>query len=248
VKSSSVRCHVVNAAFPDAVGPVLAKVGLAPTIGIGNVANIIPALTCSVASLIGEDPADVALRLVAQHYFSHYVPRFGNAGRGAYRLSIRVRGKPLEKPLAHADIFAQLNGPLKRLGGIEGQALTATSAARILRGLASADAIVAHAPAPHGLPGGYPVRVGASSVAVDLDEGMSLDEAVRVNEACQQADGIEHIGDDGTVTFTEPEMAIMHKLIGYRCRTMKLDDVAAWADELSRKYQTFASQFRSLAA
>ncbi|HEX8092843.1 MAG TPA: hypothetical protein VF542_03375, partial [Jatrophihabitans sp.] len=46
----AVRAHggspvVLNCAFPDAVGPVLAALGLAPTIGGGNVANVVPALT-----------------------------------------------------------------------------------------------------------------------------------------------------------------------------------------------------------
>jgi hypothetical protein len=159
VARSGIETRVVNAAFPDAVGPVLAKVGLAPMIGIGNVANIIPALTHGVAHVTGNDVADVELRLVAQHYFSHYVPRFGNAGRGAYHLAARIAGQRLAGELDHAAVFAQLDGRLKRIGGVAGQFLTAASAVRILRAMATDSGILAHAPAPGGLPGGYPVRV-----------------------------------------------------------------------------------------
>ncbi|MBT2384685.1 hypothetical protein [Streptomyces sp. ISL-11] len=243
VRASGTGARVVNAAFPDAVGPVLDKVGLAPTIGVGNVANIVPALTYGFAHLLGTDPADVELRLVAQHYFSHYVPRFGDAGKGAYHLSVRSGGVPAGEDIDHTAVFARLDGPLKRLGGIDGQLLTASSAARVVIGMATDSGILAHAPAPAGLPGGYPVRVGADGGTVDLDPSLPLDEAVRLNEVCQRADGIERIDDDGTVTFTEPEMAVMKRMIGYECRTMKLDDAAGWAEELAAKYRDFRKQF-----
>ncbi|MEO3973461.1 hypothetical protein [Streptomyces sp. CAU 1734] len=244
VRDSGVDTRVVNAAFPDAVGPILGKVGLAPAIGVGNVANIVPALTLGAAHLLDTHPSRVELRLTAQHYFSHYVPRFGDAGRGAYHLAATVRGRPGTAELDHGALFAQLGGRLKRLGGIDGQLLTASSAVRVLRGMATDSGVLAHAPAPDGLPGGYPVRVSRDGGTLDLPEGLDRDEAIRLNEECQRADGIDHIDDDGTVHFTEPEMAVMKRLLGYECRRMRLDDAGAWADELGRKYAAFAAKHR----
>ncbi|MGJ3263020.1 MAG: hypothetical protein ACFE0R_07275 [Salinarimonas sp.] len=243
VRLSGVDAQVVNAAFPDAVGPVLAKVGLAPAIGIGNVANIVPALSYGVAHLFGKDVADVELRLVAQHYFSHYVPRFGEAGRGAYHLTARVGGQKLNGELDHAAVFAQLDGRLKRLGGVAGQLLTASSAVRVIEAMATDSGLLAHAPAPAGLPGGYPVRVYRDGAVLDLDESLDREDAIRINEDCQRADGIEAIEDDGTVVFTEPEMAIMKSMLGYECRRMALADAEDWAAELGAKYRDFAAQY-----
>ncbi|WNZ13665.1 hypothetical protein [Streptomyces sp. 11x1] len=244
VRESAVDTRVVNAAFPDAVGPVLGKVGLAPTIGVGNVANIVPALTHGAAHLLGEHPADVRLRLVAQHYFSHYVPRFGDAGKGAYHLDVRVDGRASTAEVDHHALFAQLDHRLKRLGGIDGQLLTASSAVRVLHGMATDSGVLAHAPAPGGLPGGYPVRVHREGGTLDLPDGLTQEEAVRLNEDCQRADGIDRIDDDATVHFTEPEMSVMKRLLGYDCPSMKLGDCADWADELGRKYAAFAAGFR----
>lgn len=241
VQRSGAQPVVVNAAFPDAVGPVLDAVGLAPTVGVGNVANIIPALTFGFADELGVDPAAVRLRLVAQHYFSHYVPRAGDAGGGAYHLDVEVDGRAPSRDVPHTDVFGQLNGRLKRLGGVDGQLLTASSAVRVLTGIATDSGIHAHAPAPGGLPGGYPVRVGRHGATLDLPAGLPRAEAVRINERCQAADGIEHIDADGTVTFTEPEMSIMRRLLGYECKTMKLADSAHHADELAAKYRAFAA-------
>lgn len=242
VRASGVAPRVVNAAFPDAVGPVLAKVGLAPSTGVGNVANIVPALTYGFAIEAEVDPRDVEIRLVAQHYFSHYVPRFGTAGDGSYHLRAYAGGKPLDGVPHHA-VFAHLGGRLRRLGGDAGQLLTASSAMRVIQAMATDSGILAHAPAPQGLPGGYPVRVGREGGVVDLPSSITLAEAIRVNEECQRADGIEHIASDGTVTFTEREMGLMEKLLGYECRTMRLAETGEWAEELRRKYQEYAGRF-----
>ncbi|UKY53529.1 hypothetical protein [Streptomyces inhibens] len=243
VRASGVDVKVVNAAFPDAVGPILDKVGLAPTIGVGNVANIVPALTLGAAHLLDAHPADVELRLTAQHYFSHYVPRFGDAGKGAYHLSVQVAGQPGPVEVDHGAVFAQLDNRLKRLGGIDGQLLTASSAVRVLKGMATDSGVLAHAPAPGGLPGGYPVRVHRNGGTVDLPDGLGLAEAIRINEDCQRADGIDWIDDDGTVHFTESEMTVMKRLLGYECLSMKLGDASEWADELALKYRAFAAKF-----
>ncbi len=243
VRASGIDTKVVNATFPDAVGPVLAKVGLAPTVGVGNVANIVPALTLGAAHLLDADPADVELRLTAQHYFSHYVPRFGDAGRGAYHLDVRVTGRPGTAHIDHGALFAQLDNRLKRLGGVDGQLLTASSAMRVLRGMAADSGVLAHTPAPGGLPGGYPVRVHRDGATLDLPEDLGRSEAIRINEDCQRADGIDRIADDATVYFAAPEMAIMKRLLGYECQSMKLGDVAGWAEELGVKYAAFAAKF-----
>jgi hypothetical protein len=241
VRASGITTKVVNAAFPDAVGPVLAKVGLAPYIGIGNVANIVPALTFSAAMLLNVPTQDVELRLTTQHYFSHYVPRFGHAGNGRYHLSVKSRGQHVSD-IDHLAIFKQLNGPLKRIGGVDGQLLTASSAARIVNAMVQDTPVLAHAPAPMGLPGGYPVKISSKEVLVDLDGQISMDEAILINNDCQRADGIDAISDDGTVTFSGREMAVMRKMIGYHCSKMKLADVSMHAEELGAKYRQFSHQ------
>ena len=97
----------------------------------------------------------------------------------------------------------------------------------------------AHAPGVNGLPGGYPVTVTRSGGQLDLPAGLSLDEAIAVNEHCQRADGIEAIEENGTVRFTGREMAIMKSMLGYECTRMALTDVADQARELAAKFAEF---------
>ena len=235
VRMAGSHAKVVNAAFPDAVNPILAKVGLAPDLGIGNVANIVPALTFAIASLTGLSAEALRVRLVAQHYFSHFVPRAGHQGNGDYHLSVTdADGCPV--PVDHAAAFRLLGGPFKRLGGVAGQLLTAASASRVLAAMAENRPISAHVPGPNGLPGGYPVRISAQGATLDLAADLSRDQAIAINQRCQIADGIEAIHDDGSVSYAEREMSIMRHMLGYSVRRMALQDTAAHATELAAKF------------
>ncbi len=238
IRDAGIKPKVVNAAFPDAVNPILAQVGLAPDLGIGNVSNIIPGLTFAISSLTDIPADDLQVRLVSQHYFSHFVPRAGHKGNGDYHMSVtRCDGSPVE--VNHTAAFELLNGPFKRQGGVDGQLLTAGSATRVLAAMAEDRAVKAHVPGPSGLPGGYPVTISASGATLDLPTELSKDDAIAINERCQRADGIDAIASDGTVTYTDREMAIMRSMLGYSVKTMPLADTAAQATELAAKFAEF---------
>lgn len=244
VKMSGIDCKVVNSAFPDAVGAVLSKVGLAPDIGVGNIGNIVPALTYAAAMYIGIDIQRVEVKLIASHYFTHFVHRFGNAGRAKYDLKIYIDGQLYTESVDHSAIFSLLSGPLRRTGGTDGQILTASSASKILNALSSVAPVKCHAPGPLGLPGGYPVLVSKDSIKLDLAEALTQLDAVRVNEECQKADGIEKIDSDGTVHFCEREVSILKSILNYECKTMKLEDCFSWSNELAAKYKQYLQRHK----
>jgi hypothetical protein len=240
VRAGGITSTVVNGAYPDAVGPVLAAVGLAPDIGIGNVGNIVPGITHAAARSIDSDPCDLTVRLVAHHYFSHHVHRFGEADRIPHHLEVIGTGGP-----AHVTpdaLYPMLADIFRRQGGKDGQQLTATSASRVVLGLLGDGMQQAHAPGPGGLPGGYPVLLGGRKIALDLPVGMDVEEAVAINRRCQTFDGIEDILPDATVVFSEPQMAVMKKQLGYSVRSLGIDDMRPAAEELARRYSEYTSR------
>ncbi|UZJ58016.1 hypothetical protein OKW98_15455 [Pseudomonas sp. KU26590] len=239
VKKSEIRITVINAAFPDAVNPILGKVGLAPQLGIGNVANLIPAVRASIALLLELNPVDVQARLYTQHYFSHYVPRGGLPPDPHYKLLYTVRGEDATGSLIDSDIFETVRKRFRRLGGIDGQYLTACSAVTILEGLISPTPVWVHSPGPMGLPGGYPVKLEAGSIEIEFSSQCTEEEAVEINQRCQNQDGIERIHEDGTVTFNPSCMAVFKDLLGYTKREMSIAQSAEFAEELSSSYKAF---------
>ncbi|CRM00337.1 MULTISPECIES: hypothetical protein [Pseudomonas] len=239
VKASGIVTTTINAAFPDAVNPILARLGLAPDIGVGNVANLIPAVRFAIARRLECAPADVQVQLYAQHYFSHYVPRGGLPPRASYRLLYEQRGRPEAARLPAEAIFSTVKTDFRRLGGVDGQFLTACSAVTVIEGLCSATPVLVHAPGPLGLPGGYPVWLHNGQIKVQFSDACPQDEAVRINSICQSHDGIDEIHCDGSVTFNPHCMAVMQAMLGYSKKTMSIEQSAEFAHELASKYQSF---------
>ncbi|NER52101.1 MAG: hypothetical protein F6J92_36765, partial [Symploca sp. SIO1A3] len=244
VKQTGLNIKVINASYPDVVNPILNKVGLSPTIGVGNVANVIPGLRSSIALTLDKPLEEVEIRLFAHHYVSHRLSHLGNAGGAPFHLTALVNGENLTKFLDLNTVLDLLTTKFKRLGGLDGMLITAASATTVINGMANNTGKIIHAPAPNGLPGGYPVRINAQGGEVILPDDLTLDQAIRLNEEGQRFDGIDKIEQDGTVYFTDKEMNIMNYLLGYECRKMTLLESEDIANTLRLKYIEFAKKYR----
>jgi hypothetical protein len=246
VSQTGLDIKVINSAFPDAVGPILDKVGLAPTIGIGNVANPVPAIRSSIAYRLQRPIKDVTVYFFAQHYVSHYLPRFGTTGDAPYYLKAVVDGEDVTAQLNIDEVFADIPTRFRRAGGRDGQILTASSAAAITLAMEADTGDMMHAPSPAGLPGGYPVQVNRNGGRVILPKGLTIEEAVRINEEGQRFDGIDRIDDKGTVHYAEKSVAIMKEMVGYDCSVMKLDESEERSREINQKFREYAAKFGKL--
>ncbi len=134
-------------------------------------------------------------------------------------------------------ILEMLPTRLKRLGGEPGLIMTATSAATLFQAIISDQHLITHAPGPHGLPGGYPVRVTAQGEEIVLPAGLSLEAARQINEAGLRLDGIEQINEQGTVFFTEEARTMYQTMFGYECYSLSLEETEERMEELRRKYR-----------
>lgn len=244
VKMSGVNTKVVNSAFPDACGPILKTRGMAPDVGIGNVANPVPALRASIAYQLGLPMKDVVIYLVGQHYFSHWVPRFGNDGGCPYYLKAFVGGRDVTKDVDINKVFAEIPSRFRRSGGRDGQILTASSATDITLAVLEDKGEFTHAPSPAGLPGGYPVRVDANGATPALPNDLTLEEAISINERGQAVDGIERIDAEGTAYIQDWSIQIMKDMVGFDIKVMKLDDIDDIAAELGAKFKAFAAKYK----
>ncbi len=217
----------LNCAFPDAVGPVLTPLGVAPTIGGGNVANVVPALTWSAARTLGVPVGELEVRLVAQHYYSHRLPRSGDAGEAPAALEIRHRGQIVDLTRQLEPIQRGVSTFCRRTGGIDGQSLTASSVLTVLRALLSDRPVLVHAPAPAGLPGGYPVLVSRDGIELSLPDGLTEAEAIDINQRGQYADGVQHIDPDTGVATIRPErLAVLER--HFKVNPEPIDPATAW--------------------
>jgi hypothetical protein len=231
---------VLNGGTPDNSHEVLGKVGLAPTSGIGNLALTVPAIRQAIAKQLAV-PAEQVEVLFFAHSAVVQSLRRGTTGGGPFSLTVSLNQEDVTQRLDLPALFSQL--PLT-LQHEYTQLLTAASTVAVLEALLAGRPTVVHAPGPNGLPGGYPLRRGKQGLEVILPGELTLDEAICINQGGQRLDGIERIDDEGTVYFTEQNMAILQATLGYTCRRMPLSEVEEWAKELRAKYLAFAQRYR----
>ncbi len=240
VRAAGFAGAVVNASYPDVTHAALAAEGLSPLVGIGNVANAVPGLRLAAAHLLQAPLSGIAVRFFAHHFLSYRMPSTGVTDGAPYHLTVYRCGR--EVALDESDrreIFALVAGRFRRVKGLAGQSVTASSATAVLRALADPADQVVHAPGPRGLVGGYPVRFGEAGIAVDLPTGLSLDAAIEINRRCQRYDGIAEIDAAGTVHFTPEAADILRTELGYDCRQLPLDACEERANELARKFAAY---------
>jgi hypothetical protein len=98
-------------------------------------------------------------------------------------------------------------------------------------------------PGPNGLPGAYPARLSAEGAEVVLP-GISLVEAIHINEEGAKMDGIEKVKDDGTVVFVDENVEYMRQVVGYHCKELKPEESEERAKELNRGLKRLYEKYK----
>ncbi|MDH3229299.1 MAG: hypothetical protein OEN55_05870 [Alphaproteobacteria bacterium] len=220
----------VGASYPDVVNAILHRTGAGPVCGVGNVDEIVPKIRLSVAAATGCEPAAVDIRLVAQHALEYFVYREAEATAAEappFLIEATVDGRDVSE-IARAALFRPCPIPYD----LDFNRLTASSALDLLGALAGRRDIRTHVPAPDGLVGGYPVRVRAGAVALDLPVEMDRAQAVASNLASLPWDGLQSIAEDGTAVFTETTAVSLHALLGRAIDALHPRDAPAMARAL----------------
>ncbi len=238
VKQAGLPITVLNGAAPDNAHAVLSKVELAPTVGVGKTANIIPALRKHIAVRLHQSAERVQVLFVGHNHVAHHIRAHGGPGEAPYHLSVLVDNEDITALIDPLAIFSLIPEGLQREYT---QLLSAASAASVLDTLNKGVGNVTHAPGPNGLPGAYPIRGRQGKVEVVLSPALTLEQAIHINQKGQRLDGIERIENDGTVYFAESNMAILKETLGYECRRMPLSEVQDWAEMLQAKYMKVAA-------
>lgn len=180
----------LTAPFPDVINCVLGKLDLAPTCGVGNLDEIVPKVRLLAAERLGTPLEAVRVWLVAHH-------ALGDAAFGAavdevppYFLRVEHGGDDVTAAVQADEL---LLAPYPITSGPDTHILTAGSTVRLVRALLSQHGAWLHAPAPHGLPGGYPVIASAAGIQLAPIRGFTRDDAIAINERSHRFDGIERI-------------------------------------------------------
>ncbi len=201
VREADFQGPVANLSFPDVSHVILDRLGFAPTIGLGNVSmqhlRVRAALREQIIRDGGSSDEMPLIRLVGHHNQVYGVMKGQAPANPDDRCQVYL-GATGER----ADELAYQSFPM--MPGIDYNVVTAAAALPVLLALLpGAETLRFSAPAPQGLPGGYPVVIEDGKVELDLPKHVPLQEAVDFHWRIGRADGIESVADDGTVVFSE---------------------------------------------
>jgi hypothetical protein len=241
-KLAGVDIPVVNASFPDAVNAILAKLNMPPTVGIGNSDLLIPGIKFVIAKKFGVKPAKIKVYFVAHHCHEVLLLFTKSTFGRPYFLKVMVEDRDVTDQL---DVDNLLYESIQyEPEGAKGHPMVAASAVKNIAAILNDSGLKTHAPGPNGLIGGYDVELTASGAEVIVPDGITLTEAIEINEEAQKGDGIEKIKDDGTVILTTKAYEIMHRYMGYDIESFHPDETDVLAKRIKKFYEAFKKKYK----
>jgi len=244
VKLSGINAHVVNSSVPDVTNCSLGKIGLAPTVGLGNLHNITPTLAATLSKKLNIPLRNITLYLLGAHFFSYAVARFGTAKTSPYFIKILAKDEDITKQVDIDELFSDVIKLSPRLGGVRANPVVASSGTKVILDILNDTNEIVNVPGAQGLPGGYPTRLSAKGAEVVLPAGITLEEAIKINEESNRCDGVDEIRANGDIVITDESAEIMKKIFGYDCKILKISESAERAKELNTLFKEFANKYK----
>ena len=236
-EKSGLDIPVVNVSFADVVNPVLWGAGLGAVCGAGNCEHLAYEIRRAVA-VEHERPQEVV-----QVFLVSGGSAMLHAGPNKlpYFLKLTVDGRDVTN---NYDARTLIESAIEsRFFRGEGQlpifSTPAASAVKNALAIAHDTRELMTVNSPLGLPGDYPVRLGAQDAELALPDELSREEAEEIGRAALPVFGFSEIEKDGTAIYSEETRDRLKDLLGYDCP--KLHPSEAWdrARELMQAYRRF---------
>lgn len=243
VREAGIAPIVVNSAYPDVVNVALARCGLAPTVGIGNIDLLVPAIQHQVASRLDVPMRQVVPYLVAHNFHSSNILLNGTTHGVPFYMKVLVNGSDVTPQVQRESLFTDIQRFSSIPPAAGASVVAAGSLSKTVLGLMNDTRERTHAPGPSGLPGGYPVQLSQDEVKVVLPDNITMDEAVRLNEAGQRGEGVERIEDDGTIVLTDLARSVLSDVFDLQIARFRPDQAEAVAQELGARLRAVGERF-----
>jgi hypothetical protein len=187
ITASGKPIDLINCCFPDVVNGIIKALGHEVVSGMGNIA-ILSSVFAGARGLA--EPGRIK---VLAHYQNIAAFRRRPDERSGTPPRVWIDGAEI------ADVYAEFADVRLTLE----PAIDISGASGVPLALALADRTdwVGHVPGPHGLPGGYPVRLQDRQLTLDLPAGVTAEDAVAWNAAFEQNSGLL-VDAEGNARYT----------------------------------------------
>jgi len=243
VKKSGTAPVVLNNSWPDIVNPMLWRAGLGVLVGAGNLDNIVSEMKRKISVKENVPMSEVTIYFIAEHVVNVMGVRTGIP----YFIKILIGDKDIT---SKCDVVSLISDrlmapcPPEWISWIIHPEVAASTVKNIMAVLNDTNELT-HSPGPNGLVGGYPFRIGAKGVKIELPEGVTMEQAIKINTDDAKYEGIEKIKEDGTLVVTDEACEIAKKHLGVECREIRVADTADWAKELLAAFKRLGDKYNA---
>jgi len=230
LKGAGLSSSVVNVCFPDIAHPVLAKLGLCPVVGAGEVALLAQGLRRIVSTTIRIPMSKIEVVLIANHALLVNRPE-----TVPYYARIQVEEDDVTEKF---DLNKRITEAQQLMFKVPEwfSSMTASHAVRIVRAILHDTHETLLAPGADGMAGCLPTRVNSAGATVELPQELSTARVETMFSEGLKIDGIERIEDDGTIVFSEPALQILRKILCIDRKVLRISELKEMNDELLRFY------------
>lgn len=221
-RESKKKIPVINGAYGDAVNPILGRVGLAPTCGIGNIDHTVELMRSYISQNFCVHPGDINILMVAHHAIIFHALSQGTIADLPFYCSISIDGINVTEKIPPEKIFKEILGSIPL--GKDLDALVASSAVKNLLAILNDINCLTHSPGPLGLVGGYPIRLGQRGAEIIVPPDLTLEECIAINEKGQKFDGIERIEEDGRLVYTQEAEEGFSRVYGLPSHSFSIEE------------------------
>lgn len=179
--------HLINCCFPDVANGIVAAMGLPVTCGIGNIAILAHAFAAQLQA-----QSKPRLQMLC-HYQNIAAWRRPPAERTGPAARVWLDGTEVFDVYARFADVQLVPEPVIDISGASGVTL--------MRAMAHREDWTGHVPGPHGLPGGYPVKLHSGRLDLDLPPGLDRATAIAWNERHEAGNGLV-VDDAGFARYT----------------------------------------------
>jgi len=242
VKKSGITAVCINTSWPDLVNPMLWRSGLKVLVGGGNLDNVTSEIRRKISVRENVPMRDIKIYFVAEHAVNTMGTRTGMP----YFFKVMVGDKNItSKYDVDSLISDRLYAPCppEWISWIMFPQVASSAVKNIMAVLNDTNEFT-HSPGPNGLIGGYPIRIGANGVTIELPEELTLEQAIKINVDDAKFEGVEEIKDDGTLVLTDEANKITKKLLGVELREYSASNVEDVVKELQPAFKKLADKYK----
>ena len=242
VKKSGIDAYVLNHSTPDFINPMLCRSGLPVTLGAGNLQFYTAFIRHRISELENVPLGDVTIYGFGVHAT---VMRDLKKEPVSHLFKCMVRDKDIT---GKYDIDAYLSEKAntvptdKSFSWIVHPYIAACAVTNIV-GILNDTNELSHSPGPNGLIGCYPVRLSAGGAEVVLPDGMTLEEAIKINTDGMHWDGYQEVKDNGAIVFTDEATKAYQEILGIEMKELRIEDSVEVAKEMSAAWKSLEKKY-----